>query len=44
VIKAKRLGISEMMRITGHTPIQVVVGGLLGIAVPIILHFLVYAK
>jgi acid phosphatase family membrane protein YuiD len=42
IIKAKKLGIKEIMRISGHTPIQVVVGGILGIAVPLIVHSLVY--
>ncbi len=42
IIRKKKLGIQEIMQITGHTPVQAFTGCVLGIVIPIILHFLVY--
>ncbi len=38
IIKDKKLGIKEIMKITGHTPVQVVVGCIAGIVIPIIIN------
>lgn len=38
IIKDKKLGINEIMKITGHTPVQVVVGSIAGIVIPIIIN------
>jgi acid phosphatase family membrane protein YuiD len=37
IIKDKKVGIKQIMKITGHTPVQVVIGILLGILVPVLL-------
>ncbi len=37
IIQEKKIGISEILTITGHTPVQVVVGSALGIITPILL-------
>ncbi len=42
IIRKGKLGIEELLQITGHTPVQAFSGCVLGIAVPIILHFLFY--
>ncbi|MFC1741860.1 divergent PAP2 family protein [Nanoarchaeota archaeon] len=43
IIKQKKLSIQEILKITGHSPVQVVVGIILGIAGPVIIHFVHYA-
>jgi hypothetical protein len=43
IIREKKIGISAIMKITGHTPVQVFIGSALGLAVPAIIHFLFYA-
>lgn len=35
IIRQKKLGIQEILKITGHTPVQVIVGCILGILIPI---------
>ena len=42
IIREKKIGIKEVMKITGHTPVQVAVGSVLGIAVPILMHLFIY--
>ena len=42
IIRKKKVGIGEIMKITGHTPIQAAVGVLLGIVVSVLFHFLVF--
>ncbi|MBN1544576.1 divergent PAP2 family protein [Candidatus Woesearchaeota archaeon] len=42
IIRSKRLGVAELLKITGHTPVQAVVGVIVGIAVTVILHFAFY--
>jgi acid phosphatase family membrane protein YuiD len=37
IIKSKKIGISQIMKITGHTPVQVVVGVIVGIVLPVLL-------
>jgi hypothetical protein len=44
IIRKKRVGIAEILKISGHTPVQVVVGSIIGIAVPIACYFLVFAR
>lgn len=39
IIRKKKIGIKEIMQISGHTPVQAFMGCLLGIVVPIIMHF-----
>ncbi|MFH1668900.1 MAG: divergent PAP2 family protein [Candidatus Woesearchaeota archaeon] len=39
IIRKKKLGVHEILKITGHTPVQVIIGSLLGIIVPILFHF-----
>jgi acid phosphatase family membrane protein YuiD len=38
IIKVKKLTINGMLKITGHTPVQVVTGILIGIIVPIVIN------
>ncbi|MBU2561996.1 MAG: divergent PAP2 family protein [Nanoarchaeota archaeon] len=42
IIRAKKLGMEEILKITGHTPVQAAVGVLIGIAIPIMFHFAFY--
>ncbi|MBW2964554.1 divergent PAP2 family protein [Candidatus Woesearchaeota archaeon] len=37
IIHDKKVGIQEILKITGHTPVQVVVGSTLGIVVPLLM-------
>lgn len=39
IIHDKKIGIQEILRITGHSPVQVVVGSALGIVIPLLLLF-----
>lgn len=41
IIRKGKLSMKSIMKITGHTPVQVVVGSIIGIIIPIILQFLV---
>jgi acid phosphatase family membrane protein YuiD len=38
IIKKKKLGIHEILKIAGHTPVQAGVGAAIGIVVPLILN------
>lgn len=38
IIDEKKLGIEEIMKITGHTPVQVVIGCIVGIVIPVVLN------
>jgi acid phosphatase family membrane protein YuiD len=40
IIRKKKIGIHEILKITGHTPVQVVVGCAIGIVMPLL--FLVF--
>ncbi len=40
IIRKKKLGVYEILKITGHTPVQVTVGSLIGIVIPIIFQFI----
>jgi acid phosphatase family membrane protein YuiD len=42
IIREKKLGVKQILKITGHTPVQVVVGSLIGIVVPLVLHLFVF--
>jgi hypothetical protein len=42
IIKEKKVGVKQILKITGHTPVQVVVGSLMGIVIPLLLHLSVY--
>ncbi len=42
IIKEKKLGIEQILKITGHTPVQTVVGVAIGIIVPAVLHLLIF--
>ena len=42
IIKEKKVGVKQILKITGHTPVQVVVGSLMGIVIPLLLHLLAY--
>jgi len=40
IVKQKKLGVKEILRLTGHTPVQVVVGCIIGVAIPVIVHLI----
>ncbi|MBW2972484.1 divergent PAP2 family protein [Candidatus Woesearchaeota archaeon] len=42
IIRKKKVGIAEILKIAGHTPVQAVVGVLLGVAVSVFFHFAVF--
>jgi acid phosphatase family membrane protein YuiD len=42
IIKEKKIGIQQILKITGHSPVQVVAGTLLGIIVPLALILFVW--
>ena len=42
IIREKKLGVKQILRITGHTPVQAVVGMIIGIVIPLLLNLIVY--
>lgn len=40
IVKENKFGLEQIVKIAGHTPVQVLVGALLGVGIAIISHFL----
>ena len=41
IIKSKKLKITSIRKIAGHTPVQVIIGTLLGVVIAVLIEFLV---
>ena len=39
IIKEKKVGLKQIVKIAGHTPVQVIVGMFLGVIVSIVIHY-----
>jgi acid phosphatase family membrane protein YuiD len=42
IIKEKRLGMEQIFEIAGHTPVQAMIGALLGVVIPVLLELFLY--
>lgn len=42
IIKEKKVRLEMIRKIAGHTPVQAAIGVLVGIAIPTLMHFLIY--
>jgi len=42
IIKKGKFGVKEILKIAGHTPVQAFVGIVLGVLVPLIIHYIAY--